>query len=98
MDLLSAAKEAGSILRERGVPGDILDGFPQLFDVMSKIVVTKPELMAGWEDEGNSLFQASDLFLDYLSALRARDWPQVRVIDHLIRSPNLSPNSSDWAI
>jgi hypothetical protein len=94
MDLLIAARECASILSEPGIPGDIRDAFPQLFDVLRKIVITKPELMARGTREGGGPFQASDLFLDYLSALRARDWPQVRIIEHRIRAPSPSPSFS----
>jgi len=89
-------KEAVSFFdNESGIPSSIRDGFFRLFHVMCKIVVTKPELMASGTGKGDSPFQASDLFLDYVSALRARDWPQVRVIEHRIRAPSLSPNSVD---
>lgn len=85
--LLDAVKEAVSLLREVGVPAKHQNIFPQIFNVMPKIVITKPELMAAsFADDNGSAFQASDLFLRYVAALRARDWPLVGLIEHEICS------------
>jgi hypothetical protein len=82
-----ALEELVFLLRQNGNPRDVVDGALQVFEHTDKCVVTKLQRMsAPITDDGRSAFQPSDLFSHYISAIRARDWPLVRVIKHQICS------------
>lgn len=68
-------------------PRDVLDGFLGIFDNPGKCVVTKCQVASALGAcDADRMFQPTDLFLEYIAAFRARDWPKVRVVQHDIRS------------
>jgi hypothetical protein len=84
---LTAVEELIFSFSEPGVDSRRVDGFFQLFNGLGKCVVVKPELApASSTDDANRMLQPSDLFLSYLAAVRARDWPRVSIIEHELRS------------
>jgi hypothetical protein len=75
------------LLSEPTVPHSAIDGYFQLFERLGKCLVVKPELVpTPATGDFNRILQPSDLFLQLLSAARARDWPQVIIIEHDLRS------------
>jgi hypothetical protein len=82
-----ALEELALLLRQNGSPRDAVHSALRVFEHFDKCVVTKLQPMsAPITDDGGSAFQPSDLFGHYISAVRARDWPLVGVIEHEICS------------
>jgi hypothetical protein len=83
----SASEESAFLLGEYGTPRDCIDGLLKICDCFDKclIVKNKPTFATGTGNVDTTL-QPSDLFMRYLTAIRTRDWPQVRIIEHDIRS------------
>jgi len=82
------------LLHQNGNPREAIDSALQVFEHTDKCVVTKLQLMsAPITDDGENAFQPSDLFSHYVSAVRARDWPLVSVIEHEICSYQESSSS-----
>jgi len=82
-----ALEELALLLRQNGSPGDAVDSALRVFEHIDKCIVTKLQNMSAQiTDDGESAFQPSDLFSHYISAVRARDWPLVSVIEHKICS------------
>jgi hypothetical protein len=87
LSFLAALKELTFLLSQRGCPREAIDGSFQVFERFDKCLFVKTQLAsASVASEPDDILQPSDLFLRYLSAVRACDWPQVRVIEHEIRS------------
>lgn len=81
-------EELVSLMSKPGVPRCYVDGAFELFNMVGKCLFVKVEKYpAPFTDDGVSILQPTDLFLHYVAAFRARDWPKVGVIEHEIRSP-----------
>jgi hypothetical protein len=84
---LDALEELVLLIRQNGNTREPVDSALRVFEHIDKCVVTKLQLIsAPITDDGGSAFQPSDLFKHYISAVRARDWPLVNVIEHEICS------------
>lgn len=71
------------LLSEPTVPHSAIDGFFKLFQRAGKCLIVKPELApTSATGDVNRMLQPSDLFLQLLSAARAKDWPQVIIFEH----------------
>lgn len=85
--LRATVTELGILFRENRGPSDCINGFLEVLNQINKCAVMKmpfdPTMVAGDID---SLFQPTDLLRCYLSAVRARDWPQVSIIEQEICS------------
>jgi hypothetical protein len=84
---LAAVEELQEIFfSEPTAPHNAINGFFQLFERLGKCLIVKTELApTSATSDFNRMLQPSDLFLQLLSAARARDWPQVIVIEHELR-------------
>jgi len=75
-------------LRQPDIPSDYLNGASQILCHLTKLFVLKAQpaatLAAGQDFD---FMESSDLFRKYMAAARARDWPQVTIIQHEICSP-----------
>ena len=75
------------LLGEDTTPTDIADGLLEVLKRLEKCLFVKTQLVSTTVAiEPDAILQPSDLFLHYVSAFRARDWPQVRIIEHDFRS------------
>jgi hypothetical protein len=84
---VEAVEELKEILVcEPTAPHCAINGFFQLFESLGKCLFVKPELSSADAGDANRMLQPSDLFLQYLAAVRARDWPQVAIVEHELRS------------
>jgi hypothetical protein len=80
---VEAVESLGLLLRKPGCPSECVDSASRLLKRLDKCLFVKPEVsLAAVAPEPSVILQPSDLFLSYLAAFRACDWPRVRVIEH----------------
>lgn len=76
-----------NLLRQHGCPRDCFDGVSELLNCLPKCLIVKTQFSPTFSASDDfGIIQSSDLFKRYMAAFRARDWPQVRIIEHEIRS------------
>jgi hypothetical protein len=87
LSFVAALKELTFLLSQDGCPREAIDGSFHVFEHFNKCLFVKTQLAsAPVASEPDTILQSSDLFLHYLSAVRARGWPQVRIIEREICS------------
>ncbi len=80
---VSLANELSVLLRKPGIPFHILDSATRLIQHVDKCLFVKPQIdLADFAPEASVLLQPSDLFVRYVAAIRASNWPLVSVIEH----------------
>jgi len=83
----AAVEDLLSLMSQPTTPARYIDGAYEVFDHLDKCLFVKVEKYpAPLTDDGVGMLQPSDLFLRYMAAFRAGDWPLVGVIEHAIRS------------
>lgn len=84
---VAAQEELEVRFNKAASPPECRDGFSKLCYRLDKIMVANAHLATtARTTEAIGILQPTDLFLNYLSAVRASDWPRVRIIEHEIRS------------
>jgi hypothetical protein len=72
-----------SLLSQPTCPRDAVDSAAKLIQRLDKCLFVKVQVgTAPLASEGYVILQPSDLFLRYMAAFRARDWPLVSIIEH----------------
>jgi hypothetical protein len=80
-------KELIELAQKPGTPEGYFERLPTLFNRADKLFLVKPKsLSATGAEELVPLVQSSNLFVRYMTAVRARDWCSVSVIEHEILS------------
>jgi hypothetical protein len=83
----AALEDLLSLMSQPTTPPRCIDGAFEVFDLLGKCLFVKVKKHpAPLTDDGVGILQPSDLFLRYVAAFRAGDWPLVGVIEHDIRS------------
>lgn len=71
------------LLSEPGCPSNAIDIAARLVQHVDKCLFVKLKGgSASGASEHDLLLQPSDLFLRFVAAFRAKDWPLIRVIEH----------------
>ncbi len=71
------------LLDKPGCPSDAIDSAARLIQRLDKCLFVKPQRSSALvARDCNILLQPSDLFLRYVAAFRAGDWPLVSIIEH----------------
>jgi hypothetical protein len=80
---VEAANALALLLDQPGCPRNVADSAARLIQHMGKCVFVKPQVgVAAGASEASVLLQPSDLFLRFVSAVRAKNWPLVSIIEH----------------
>jgi len=80
---VAAVEELGVLVRLPDTPRDAAEGALRFLKRVEKCLYVVPQMSpAAVTGDPDTMLQVSDLFLRYLTAFRARDWPKVSVIEH----------------
>jgi hypothetical protein len=80
---LDAVSEIEALVSEPGIPRDCINSFPKILNRLDKCLVVEPVIVsAPGVSNVDRMLQPSDLFLRFLTAFRAKDWPLVSIIEH----------------
>ena len=83
-----ALNELHLLLNQPGTSRDAVDSALRLLQHLNKCIVIKVQRYpAPPADEGGMMFQPSNLFIRFVAAFRAGDWPQVFIIEHEAIAP-----------
>ena len=76
-------KELDLLIQKPGIPRHVIDSTSKLLNRLDKCLFVKPQVgSATVTSEAMILLQPSNLFLNFVAAIRAQDWPKIRVIEH----------------
>jgi hypothetical protein len=79
--------QLADLLSKNGTPREIVSGAFEVFEHLDKCLIVKTQLAsAPSTSHEDNVLEATDLFMRYVSAVRACDWPLVSVIEHELRS------------
>jgi hypothetical protein len=79
--------ELTSLLLLPETPLEAIEGARDALNCIKKCLVFVPQLACtSVADDFAPLLQSSDLFVEFVAAVRARNWPKVSVLVHSFRS------------
>jgi hypothetical protein len=88
--VIKAFEELQLLLEKTGCPGSAADSVLQIIQRLDKCF--RIEFHYGFTartGKATIVFEPSDLFINFMSAFRAEDWPLVSVIEHEMVTPTI---------
>jgi hypothetical protein len=84
---IEALHQLAQLIGERISASDSIDIFPKIINRLDKCLVVEPACFAASiARDVDCILQPSDLFLRLMAAVRARDVPLIRIIEHELTS------------